>query len=40
MKRIISKDGTRIAFDQSGKGSAIILVGGALSDHQEQATER
>lgn len=30
MKNITSKDGTRIAFDQSGKGPALILVGGAL----------
>jgi len=27
-----SKDGTRIAFDRSGDGPALILVGGALSD--------
>jgi pimeloyl-ACP methyl ester carboxylesterase len=30
MRKVISKDGTPIAFDQSGKGSAIILVGGAF----------
>jgi pimeloyl-ACP methyl ester carboxylesterase len=30
MKQVISKDGTAIAFDQSGKGPAIILVGGAF----------
>lgn len=30
--RVISKDGTRIAFDRSGQGPALILVGGALSD--------
>ncbi len=30
MKKVISKDGTTIAFDQLGKGPAIILVGGAL----------
>ena len=30
MKKVISKDGTTIAFDQVGKGPAIILVGGAL----------
>ncbi len=30
MRTITSKDGTTIAFDQSGKGPAIILVGGAL----------
>ena len=30
MKQVISKDGTVIAFDQSGEGPAIILVGGAF----------
>jgi len=30
MKKVHSKDGTTIAFDQSGKGSPIILVGGAF----------
>jgi pimeloyl-ACP methyl ester carboxylesterase len=30
MKKVISKDGTTIAFDQVGKGPALILVGGAL----------
>jgi pimeloyl-ACP methyl ester carboxylesterase len=30
MKKITSKDGTSIAFDQSGQGPALILVGGAL----------
>jgi pimeloyl-ACP methyl ester carboxylesterase len=30
MNRVISKDGTTIAFDQLGKGPAIILVGGAF----------
>ena len=28
MKTVTSKDGTTIAFDQSGKGPALILVGG------------
>ena len=31
MRTVISKDGTPIAFDQSGQGPAIILVGGASS---------
>jgi pimeloyl-ACP methyl ester carboxylesterase len=31
MKKVISKDGTPIAFDQLGTGPALILVGGALS---------
>ena len=30
MKKVISKDGTTIAFDQFGKGQPIILVDGAL----------
>lgn len=32
MERVTSKDGTTIAFDRSGQGPAIVLVGGALSD--------
>src|SRR5262245_19927316 len=31
MKRAVSKDGTSIAFDQTGAGHPVILVGGALS---------
>ena len=31
MRKVHSKDGTAIAFDQSGDGPAIILVGGAMS---------
>ena len=37
MNRIISKDGTAIAFDQSGEGPTVILVGGALSDRSGSA---
>ena len=33
MRRITSKDGTEIAFEKSGAGSALIIVGGALADH-------
>ncbi len=33
MKQIHSQDGTAIAFDQAGKGPAIILVLGAFNDH-------
>jgi pimeloyl-ACP methyl ester carboxylesterase len=29
MRTITSRDGTRIAFDQSGQGPALVLVGGA-----------
>ena len=32
MRTVTSKDGTRIAFDQSGTGPAIILVVGAFND--------
>jgi pimeloyl-ACP methyl ester carboxylesterase len=32
MEETTSADGTRIAFDRSGQGPALILVGGALSD--------
>ena len=32
MKTVISKDGTRIAFDQIGNGPIIILVDSALAD--------
>jgi pimeloyl-ACP methyl ester carboxylesterase len=30
MNQVMSKDGTAIAFDRSGKGPAVILVGGAF----------
>jgi pimeloyl-ACP methyl ester carboxylesterase len=30
MNQVISKDGTSIAFDRSGKGPAVMLVGGAF----------
>ena len=30
MKRVTSKDGTQIVFDQTGKGPAVILVAGAM----------
>ena len=36
MRKVISKDGTTIAFDQLGKGPAIILVGGAF---QQRASD-
>lgn len=34
MKTVTSKDGTRIAYDQSGQGPALILVVGAFNDRQ------
>ena len=33
---VTSKDGTNIAFDRSGEGPAVILVGGALSVRSDQ----
>jgi pimeloyl-ACP methyl ester carboxylesterase len=33
MKHVISRDGTRIAFEKTGEGRALIIVGGALGDH-------
>src|SRR5688572_11010327 len=33
-KQVTSWDGTRIAYDVSGKGPALIVVGGALSDRR------
>lgn len=37
MRKIISKDGTPIAFDQSGEGPSLILVVGAFNDHSTGA---
>jgi pimeloyl-ACP methyl ester carboxylesterase len=35
MRKVISKDGTPIAFDQSGQGPAVILAASALSDRSD-----
>jgi pimeloyl-ACP methyl ester carboxylesterase len=37
MKTVLSKDGTPIAFDQSGQGSPLILVVGAFNDRSTGA---
>lgn len=37
MEEVISKDGTTIAFDRSGEGPPLLLVGGALSDRSAAA---
>jgi pimeloyl-ACP methyl ester carboxylesterase len=37
MRTVISKDGTPIAFDQSGEGTPLILVVGAFNDHSTGA---
>jgi hypothetical protein len=30
MSQVISKDGTKIAFDKTGQGPAVIMVNGAM----------
>lgn len=37
MSNVRSKDGTTIAYDQAGKGSVVIVVGGVLGDRSQQA---
>jgi pimeloyl-ACP methyl ester carboxylesterase len=34
MRKVISKDGTSIAYDQLGKGPAVILISGASTSHE------
>jgi pimeloyl-ACP methyl ester carboxylesterase len=34
VQRVTSHDGTEIAFETSGEGPALVLVGGSLADHQ------
>lgn len=34
MQTVTSNDGTKIAFEIAGEGPALLLVGGALADHQ------
>jgi pimeloyl-ACP methyl ester carboxylesterase len=38
VKNVISKDGTPIAFDQSGQGPAVILVAGASARRVDEAS--
>jgi pimeloyl-ACP methyl ester carboxylesterase len=38
MRKVISKDGTPIAFDQSGQGPVIILVAGATATRLAEAS--
>ena len=40
MKTVISKDGTRIAYDQSGQGPALMLVSGASATRADEASRR
>ena len=35
MRRVISRDGTVIAYERSGEGRPVILVGGAFADHSQ-----
>ncbi len=37
MYQVASKDGTSIAYDRSGEGPAVILVGGGIVDRSENA---
>jgi pimeloyl-ACP methyl ester carboxylesterase len=37
MSRVMSKDGTSIAYDRQGSGPAVILVGGGFVDRSENA---
>ena len=37
MRTVTSRDGTLIAFDQSGEGPAIILVSGASATRADEA---
>ena len=38
MNKVVSKDGTEIAYEKTGHGSPLILVGGALSDRSAAVT--
>jgi pimeloyl-ACP methyl ester carboxylesterase len=40
MQKVTSKDGTKIAFDQAGKGPAIILIGGVLQHRADHLFSR
>src|SRR5215472_12324025 len=37
MQHVTSKDGTSIAFEKVGQGPALVIVGGVLGDHTQQA---
>jgi hypothetical protein len=38
MSKVLSKDGTPIAFDQVGKGPAVILISGASTSRVANVT--
>src|SRR2546423_11503346 len=35
--QVRSKDGTAIAYDKSGQGPAVVIVGGVLGDRSQQS---
>src|SRR5215469_2124180 len=37
MQHVTSKDGTHIAYEQSGQGPALVIVCGVLGDHHQHA---
>ena len=37
MRHVTSQDGTAIAYEQTGQGPALVIVGGVLGDHSQQA---
>ena len=37
MQHVTSQDGAMIAFEKIGQGPAIVLVGGMMGDHRQQA---
>ena len=37
MGTVISKDGTKIAYDKTGQGPALIIVAGAFQDRMAMA---
>lgn len=36
MQHVTSKDGTIIAYEKTGQGPAVVIVGGILGDHHQQ----
>ena len=37
MQHVTSQDGTSVAFEKIGQGPALVIVGGVLGDHTQQA---
>ncbi len=38
MENVISQDGTKIAYERTGAGPALLIIGGAMSDHHNYST--